>query len=377
MNVQLVKRVIKLVLGWSFILLGIVGIFLPILQGLLFLFIGLVLLSSESKTARKILDRLEARYPKESATIHAFVNHYLHGEGFLMVFTAVGSLVVAGGGIFLGVVTHSMTLFALGMYFLSQGGIMLFTIEHFYMARIPSPHLFSSEHPREKLYWIFYGAIILLSATTAAIFYRVAHGALTLVPLHFWTWNFLGLTAIGGIQLFLFFTIWREMKRIPPLQSPLLLSPMRYPLSPLFPPLVSLCTIGISFLGLLLTYYSGKALFDIVTALLVSGGLIGWAWKVTRDYRSSFVRMGIAPTMYDDLENILRDFPFAKVSAVHILPITLRQTLIVIELQSSPTLSPADTLSYHQQIEDAIKKKFPSCMRVLISSSTTQNLSEQ
>src|SRR2546427_10937372 len=41
------KRVLVLIIGWSFILLGIVGLFLPILQGVLFILIGLIILSSE------------------------------------------------------------------------------------------------------------------------------------------------------------------------------------------------------------------------------------------------------------------------------------------------------------------------------------------
>ena len=60
---RLAKRIAILALGWVFILFGIVGLFLPILQGVLFLLIGLALLSSESKTARRLLERLRARYP--------------------------------------------------------------------------------------------------------------------------------------------------------------------------------------------------------------------------------------------------------------------------------------------------------------------------
>ena len=36
------KRILLLMVGWSFILLGIAGLFLPILQGVLFLLIGLI-----------------------------------------------------------------------------------------------------------------------------------------------------------------------------------------------------------------------------------------------------------------------------------------------------------------------------------------------
>jgi uncharacterized membrane protein YbaN (DUF454 family) len=42
-----IKRILVLIVGWSFILLGILGLFLPILQGVLFLLVGLIILSTE------------------------------------------------------------------------------------------------------------------------------------------------------------------------------------------------------------------------------------------------------------------------------------------------------------------------------------------
>ncbi len=57
------RRILILILAWLFILLGIAGLFLPFLQGILFLFIGAVLLSRESELARRHLVRLRERYP--------------------------------------------------------------------------------------------------------------------------------------------------------------------------------------------------------------------------------------------------------------------------------------------------------------------------
>lgn len=61
-------RFVILVSGWFFIVLGILGLFLPILQGILFLAIGAYLLSLESPMARRIINRLRTRYPKLGAT---------------------------------------------------------------------------------------------------------------------------------------------------------------------------------------------------------------------------------------------------------------------------------------------------------------------
>jgi uncharacterized membrane protein YbaN (DUF454 family) len=64
---QTLKRGLVLLTGWSFILLGIAGLFLPVLQGVLFLLIGLVILSSEYVWAHHLLRKLRTRFPKLGA----------------------------------------------------------------------------------------------------------------------------------------------------------------------------------------------------------------------------------------------------------------------------------------------------------------------
>ena len=65
------KRIALIVLGWLFIALGIVGLFLPVLQGVLFLLVGLVILSAEYHWARKLLGKVRTRFPKLDAMIKA------------------------------------------------------------------------------------------------------------------------------------------------------------------------------------------------------------------------------------------------------------------------------------------------------------------
>jgi uncharacterized membrane protein YbaN (DUF454 family) len=60
------KRILLLIIGWGFIVLGVVGLFLPILQGVLFLFIGLIILSSEYVWAHHVLTKVRQRFPKIS-----------------------------------------------------------------------------------------------------------------------------------------------------------------------------------------------------------------------------------------------------------------------------------------------------------------------
>lgn len=57
------KRVGILIIGWVFVGVGVLGLFLPILQGILFIMIGLALLSSRSETVRRWLKDLEERHP--------------------------------------------------------------------------------------------------------------------------------------------------------------------------------------------------------------------------------------------------------------------------------------------------------------------------
>jgi uncharacterized membrane protein YbaN (DUF454 family) len=62
------KRILVLIVGWGFVLLGIAGLFLPILQGVLFILIGLIILSSEYVWAHHLLARLKQRFPRLGRT---------------------------------------------------------------------------------------------------------------------------------------------------------------------------------------------------------------------------------------------------------------------------------------------------------------------
>jgi uncharacterized membrane protein YbaN (DUF454 family) len=59
-----IKRILVLIVGWMFILVGIAGLFLPILQGILCIVIGLIILSSEYVWAHRLLQRLKNKFPK-------------------------------------------------------------------------------------------------------------------------------------------------------------------------------------------------------------------------------------------------------------------------------------------------------------------------
>ena len=58
------KRIIRLTVGWTFIVLGVLGLVLPFLQGILFIAIGLAIIAPEYQWAQDRLDWLRERFPQ-------------------------------------------------------------------------------------------------------------------------------------------------------------------------------------------------------------------------------------------------------------------------------------------------------------------------
>jgi len=52
------------ILGWLLLILGVAGLFLPVLQGILFIFLGVVILAPNVPFFHRLLQRLKARYPE-------------------------------------------------------------------------------------------------------------------------------------------------------------------------------------------------------------------------------------------------------------------------------------------------------------------------
>ncbi len=69
------KRLLMLALGWGFIVLGILGLFLPVLQGILFLAIGLIFLAKVSPLARLWRRKLSKRYPNLATKLAQAEHH--------------------------------------------------------------------------------------------------------------------------------------------------------------------------------------------------------------------------------------------------------------------------------------------------------------
>jgi uncharacterized protein len=69
------KKAAVLVTGWMFIAGGIIGLFLPFLQGILFILIGLLILSSEYVWAHRLLQRVRQKFPKLSHVMDAAEKH--------------------------------------------------------------------------------------------------------------------------------------------------------------------------------------------------------------------------------------------------------------------------------------------------------------
>jgi uncharacterized membrane protein YbaN (DUF454 family) len=62
------KRTLIFIAGILCLILGVIGLVLPFLQGLLFIAIGLILLSIASPRARALIERYTRKFPQ----LHAF-----------------------------------------------------------------------------------------------------------------------------------------------------------------------------------------------------------------------------------------------------------------------------------------------------------------
>jgi len=59
-----IKSIVLQAVGYTFLVLGVLGMFLPILQGFLFLFIGLIILARQAPWAKRLLENLRARHAR-------------------------------------------------------------------------------------------------------------------------------------------------------------------------------------------------------------------------------------------------------------------------------------------------------------------------
>lgn len=57
-------RIAALSIGYGFLFLGFIGLFLPILQGFLFIFVGLIVLSRHAPWASRALRYVHRRWPR-------------------------------------------------------------------------------------------------------------------------------------------------------------------------------------------------------------------------------------------------------------------------------------------------------------------------
>lgn len=64
------RRIALTVVGWLFLVLGVLGLFLPVLQGFLFLAVGLVVLSQVSPRVQRLEAWLRLRSPRVDRTLH-------------------------------------------------------------------------------------------------------------------------------------------------------------------------------------------------------------------------------------------------------------------------------------------------------------------
>ncbi len=63
------KTIALQVTGYAFLVLGVLGLVLPFLQGILFILIGLLILAKHAEWAQKLLQRFRDKHPKAGELI--------------------------------------------------------------------------------------------------------------------------------------------------------------------------------------------------------------------------------------------------------------------------------------------------------------------
>ena len=63
------KNIALQIIGYLFLVLGVLGLFLPFLQGFLFIAIGLLILAKQAPWAHRLLQRFRDQHPKAGELI--------------------------------------------------------------------------------------------------------------------------------------------------------------------------------------------------------------------------------------------------------------------------------------------------------------------
>jgi uncharacterized protein len=72
----MLKRLALIVTGWTLLILGLAGLFLPVLPGVALLIIALSILSVEYEWARRWVLALKRRFPSADKMIAAFLRRH-------------------------------------------------------------------------------------------------------------------------------------------------------------------------------------------------------------------------------------------------------------------------------------------------------------
>jgi uncharacterized membrane protein YbaN (DUF454 family) len=66
------KKTALIILGWTLLVLGVAGLFLPFLQGILLILAGLFILSRHYPWAHRLFAKLKERFPRLAEKFHKF-----------------------------------------------------------------------------------------------------------------------------------------------------------------------------------------------------------------------------------------------------------------------------------------------------------------
>lgn len=67
-----IKKGVFIIVGWGLVVAGIIGIFLPIVQGLLLIALGIFFLSRGSETVRDFVEEIRKKFPALDRILRKF-----------------------------------------------------------------------------------------------------------------------------------------------------------------------------------------------------------------------------------------------------------------------------------------------------------------
>lgn len=120
-------------------------------------------------------------------------------------------------------------------------------------------------------------------------------------------------------------------------------------------------------LALVLTWYTGSAVYDGVASILIGLGMIGLGIFLTNDAKELLVGEAVSPAMYEEISDIINSFDevrtLVELKTMHLTP---DEILINGDIDFQNNLSTKEIVQVIDRIERAIRREIPSAVHIFL-----------